>query len=172
VYTAAVLEPEAVRFRGIRLAGVCPGTVLPSWLPFSVSRPSEKSDTACKIILDGLNRRVYIQYIQSAAVARGAKTEEGKMATKTRTVSRCECGRVKSQYANICNKCGAEKTAARNAEYRAILANGSCPKCGSALRRNLSISGWWQCEQLGAENFRARPSEPSCSFQMIIEQVA
>lgn len=59
-------------------------------LPFSVSRPSEKSDTACKIILDGLNRRVYIQYIQSAAVARGAKTEEGKMGTRINTVAAAE----------------------------------------------------------------------------------
>jgi len=94
------------------------------------------------------------------------------MATKTRTVSRCECGRVKSQYANICNKCGAEKVAARNAEYRTILATGTCPKCGSALRRNLSISGWYQCEQYGSVGFRARDNDAQCSFQMVIEAVA
>ena len=26
-----------------------------------------------------------------------------------------------------------------------IVATGKCPKCGSELKRNLAISGWWQC---------------------------
>lgn len=51
------------------------------------------------------------------------------------------------------------------AEARAIVATGSCPDCGSELRRNTSLHGWWQCEQYGSTAFRARPEEPSCSFQ-------
>lgn len=51
------------------------------------------------------------------------------------------------------------------ARTAAIVATGRCPQCGSALKRNLSMPGWWQCEQYGASGFRARPDEPSCSWQ-------
>ena len=51
------------------------------------------------------------------------------------------------------------------AETQRIVATGKCPKCESALRRNLSIAGWWQCEQLGAETYRKRPQDPPCSWQ-------
>jgi hypothetical protein len=50
-------------------------------------------------------------------------------------------------------------------ETRAVVATGKCPWCGSALRRNLALSGWWQCEQYGDGHFRARPAEPGCSWQ-------
>lgn len=50
-----------------------------------------------------------------------------------------------------------------------IVQGGKCPECGSALRRNTSMSGWWQCEQIGAPSFRARPSDPHCSFQGFTE---
>lgn len=50
-------------------------------------------------------------------------------------------------------------------EAREIVRDGSCPQCGSELRRNTSLHGWWQCEQFGSTAFRARPDEPSCSFQ-------
>ena len=87
-----------------------------------------------------------------------------------RKVSKCECGRRKSQYLNECNRCRAEKARAHNAECEAVLATGKCPRCGSALKRNLSITGWWQCEQYGAVTHRARPQDPQCSYQFIIDK--
>jgi hypothetical protein len=46
-----------------------------------------------------------------------------------------------------------------------IVTAGKCPECGDALKRNLSIAGWYQCVQLGAEGFRKDASKPSCRFQ-------
>jgi hypothetical protein len=57
------------------------------------------------------------------------------------------------------------KREARYAEARAVVANGVCPCCGAKLRRNLSLTGWWQCGQYGAVGFRADDSKPGCSFQ-------
>lgn len=54
-------------------------------------------------------------------------------------------------------------------ETRAIVARGTCPDCGRKLRRNLSLTGWWQCSQLGAEGFRADPTNPSCDWQGFTE---
>ena len=82
-----------------------------------------------------------------------------------RQVSRCECGKPKSRYANDCRKCHREKMAASYAKGQAIVDSGKCPDCGSGLRHNNSMLGWWQCEQYGAEGFRARPNDPACSFQ-------
>ena len=50
-------------------------------------------------------------------------------------------------------------------EAVAIVQTGKCPQCGRPLRRNLALSGWYQCSQYGAEGFRADASQPSCSFQ-------
>jgi hypothetical protein len=55
--------------------------------------------------------------------------------------------------------------ATRYEEARRIVAGGRCPKCGAGLRRNSSMTGWWQCEQFGAAGFRKNPDAPSCSFQ-------
>jgi len=57
----------------------------------------------------------------------------------------------------------------RTREARAIVATGSCPQCGSGLRRNLALTGWWQCEQYGADGFRKDSTRPSCSFQTFTE---
>lgn len=46
-----------------------------------------------------------------------------------------------------------------------IVTEGRCPECGDALKRNLSMTGWYQCVQLGAEGFRKDASRPSCRFQ-------
>jgi hypothetical protein len=54
---------------------------------------------------------------------------------------------------------------ARIAEAVRIVNTGVCPTCGAGLRRNLALTGWWQCSQLGAEGFRADSNKPSCSFQ-------
>ena len=56
-----------------------------------------------------------------------------------------------------------------HAKIRAVVATGVCPQCGSAVKRNLSLEGWWQCEQYGSEQFRVRPSQPSCSWQGFTE---
>ena len=82
---------------------------------------------------------------------------------------RCECGRRMSKDARCCLRCDQEKRAARYSEARRIVATGQCPLCGHALRRNLSLTGWWQCEQYGADTHRAIPDLPACSFQTFTE---
>ncbi len=52
---------------------------------------------------------------------------------------------------------------------RTIVAIGICPDCGAHLRRNLSLTGWWQCEQYGSEGFRKDSSKPACSWQDFTE---
>ena len=79
--------------------------------------------------------------------------------------TRCECGRVKSKFASHCKACQAERDEKRVIEARAIVERGTCPTCGAGLKRNLALSGWWQCEQYGSEQFRKDPTKPSCSFQ-------
>ena len=55
-----------------------------------------------------------------------------------------------------------------HAKNRVILATGICPKCGHALLRNLALTGWIQCEQLGAPSFRYDSSKPSCDTQFFV----
>lgn len=62
------------------------------------------------------------------------------------------------------------RMAAQYAEAEAVVATGKCPVCGRPLRRNLSLTGWWQCSQLGAVGFRADASKPSCDFQTFTER--
>jgi hypothetical protein len=69
------------------------------------------------------------------------------------------------QIKNADRKAQAARIAAAHAETAAVVATGCCPRCGSGLRRNLSITGWWQCEQYGAVGFRARPADAACSWQ-------
>lgn len=70
----------------------------------------------------------------------------------------------KAQWAEV------EKRIAENhATMRAHIARGTCPDCGGALRRNTSLTGWWQCEQFGAAGFRKDPTRPSCGFQGFAE---
>lgn len=57
------------------------------------------------------------------------------------------------------------RMAEARAEADAALAANKCPKCGRAVRRNLSLSGWVQCSQFGAEQFRADASLPACEWQ-------
>lgn len=33
------------------------------------------------------------------------------------------------------------------AKAAAIVATGSCPDCGAGLHRNLSLAGWWACNE-------------------------
>jgi hypothetical protein len=65
-------------------------------------------------------------------------------------------------------KLAAEREA-RYEEQRAIVRTGKCPLCGGAIKRNNSMTGWYLCEQLGAECFRKDPTKPSCSWQTFTE---
>ena len=58
-----------------------------------------------------------------------------------------------------------ERIAAAKAATAAVVSSGKCPCCGRGLRRNLSLTGWWQCEQLGAVGFRKFADQPSCDWQ-------
>ena len=62
-----------------------------------------------------------------------------------------------------------ERLEAAHAEARRVVQSGKCPQCGSPVRRNLALTGWWQCSQYGAEGFRADSSKPSCSWQGFTE---
>jgi hypothetical protein len=57
------------------------------------------------------------------------------------------------------------RIAKAQADARAVVEANRCPYCGGGIRRNLAITGWVQCEQLGAEQFRKDPARPSCSWQ-------
>ncbi|KKN81354.1 hypothetical protein LCGC14_0319670 [marine sediment metagenome] len=50
-------------------------------------------------------------------------------------------------------------------ETRAIVTTGICPECGSGLQQNLALTGWWQCDQYGADGFRKDDSKPACGWQ-------
>lgn len=50
-----------------------------------------------------------------------------------------------------------------------VVRGGICPDCGKGLKLNLSLAGWWQCEQFGAEGFRKDSSKPACSWQGFTE---
>ena len=84
-------------------------------------------------------------------------------------VNRCQCGKRMGKNSNCCNTCHKAKMAKIRAEAIAIVSTGKCPVCGNSLRSNLSIIGWFQCSQYGAEQFRVDPSKPSCTFQCFTE---
>jgi len=63
----------------------------------------------------------------------------------------------------------AERRTAEQARIRAIVATGKCPLCASPLRRNTSLTGWWQCSQYGAPGFRAIASKAPCEWQGFTE---
>jgi ribosomal protein L37AE/L43A len=53
-------------------------------------------------------------------------------------------------------------------EAYAIVSKGVCPQCGAKLHRNLSMSGWWQCDRFGEASFRRAPG-PQCNFQIFYD---
>lgn len=83
-------------------------------------------------------------------------------------MAKCVCGK-RAPKGCICKQCYKKSMDAIHARARAIVATGKCPDCGAPLRRNLALTGWWQCSQLGAEGFRADSSKPSCTFQCFTE---
>jgi hypothetical protein len=64
-----------------------------------------------------------------------------------------------------------DRMAQIHAEARRIVAAGKCPECGSGLRRNLALAGWWQCACYGRDDFRAPEyrGKPDCNFQCFTE---
>jgi ribosomal protein L37AE/L43A len=56
-------------------------------------------------------------------------------------------------------------------ENRRIVALGKCPDCGSRLRRNNALTGWWQCGRFGLDRFREPEyrGQPDCTFQCFTE---
>lgn len=66
-------------------------------------------------------------------------------------------------------KLAAAKSAAIYAAARAVVSAGICPSCGAGLKRNSSITGWYQCAQYGAIGFRADSAAPGCSWQAFTE---
>ena len=60
------------------------------------------------------------------------------------------------------------RIAQAQAETRAVVESGACPICAQGLRRNLSLTGWWQCEGYGAPGFRKAGSK-ECGWQGFTE---
>lgn len=83
------------------------------------------------------------------------------------TIHRCACGKriSKDNCTSRCKACAAVHHAKILEANRESIANGKCPRCGRPVKRNLALTGWWQCEQLGAVGFRKDPNLPSCDFQ-------
>jgi ssDNA-binding Zn-finger/Zn-ribbon topoisomerase 1 len=78
-------------------------------------------------------------------------------------------GMTQRQVAAAERKAARARIAQAQAETRAVVATGCCPDCGRKLRRNLSLTGWWQCSQYGSEQFRVEPAQPACSWQGFTE---
>ena len=67
------------------------------------------------------------------------------------------------------NKESAERMRQHRAETLAVVVSGVCPQCGSRVKRNLALTGWYQCSQYGADGFRADSTKPQCSWQGFTE---
>lgn len=83
----------------------------------------------------------------------------------------CECGKaIRSKFQasrGRCRSCDVKRMDIIKEINANIAMAGKCPICGQELRRNLSLTGWWQCVGFGAEGFRSAGST-QCSFQMFI----
>ena len=62
-----------------------------------------------------------------------------------------------------------ERIRAAHAQAVAEVATGRCPSCGAGIHRNMSLTGWWQCDRFGAPGFRRDPNGPSCNWQVFTE---
>jgi len=83
--------------------------------------------------------------------------------------NRCECGKAMNKFATRCKACTKKRFDELHAKAAAIVATGVCPDCGAPLRRNFSITGWFQCSQFGADGFRADSTKAACGFQTFTE---
>ena len=71
------------------------------------------------------------------------------------TITKCGCGRRMSRYASACRTCSTARLAKCHAESAVHVGRGTCPDCRAALKRNLALTGWWQCVGYGT----------ACGFQ-------
>jgi len=85
------------------------------------------------------------------------------------TTKRCSCGRRISQYANRCSQCHKAHMADIHQAAASVVATGKCPVCGSPIRRNNAMTGWWQCGQYGADGRRMDNNKPACDWQAFTE---
>lgn len=76
-----------------------------------------------------------------------------------------QCGKRCKKYVGYCNSCYMKKRQIEIEQAIKIVNTNCCPQCGSKIRRNLALSGWYQCEQFGADGFRKDSSLPECSWQ-------
>jgi len=83
--------------------------------------------------------------------------------------NKCNCGKKIGKHTTECKKCSQKRFDAIHGLAREIVGSGKCPQCGSGLKRNTAIAGWYQCEQFGAEQFRKDPTKPACNFQTFTE---
>lgn len=92
-------------------------------------------------------------------------------ASKTSSKTLCTCGKRMNKYAKECKTCHVARMDALHAKARAIVSTGKCPDCGSPLRANISLTGWWTCSAGGSKDFRAAGFEnaPACLFQTFTE---
>lgn len=97
----------------------------------------------------------YVQNDETGAVIKsfGYTTERGRVMAKRKAEAF-----TYAQHAKDCLQTNRE-----------LVSLGYCPECGKGIKRNLSIAGWWQCEQFGAENFRKNPELPPCNWQCFTE---
>lgn len=82
-------------------------------------------------------------------------------AAEKRQTNHCACGKRISRHATSCRTCHKARMEQIHAEAKLIVANGTCPTCGAALRRNNALTGWWQCSNYG--------NGGNCSFQCFTE---
>lgn len=78
-------------------------------------------------------------------------------------------GAQKRTAARAANKASQARMALAKEDARRAVATGRCPKCGREVRRNSSMTGWIQCSQFGAPEFRADAAQPSCEWQGFTE---
>jgi hypothetical protein len=68
-------------------------------------------------------------------------------------------------------KASAERRIQSLIRNKAILVGRVCPVCGCGLRRNMSMTGWWQCNALGAVGFQTGDGigKTPCHFQFFYD---
>lgn len=84
--------------------------------------------------------------------------------TTTMTAAQKKAEKIRARKAH------SERMAALREQGIAVVAAGKCPECGAGIHRNITITGWWQCDRSGAPGFRRDMSGSQCGWQVIIPQ--
>lgn len=58
-----------------------------------------------------------------------------------------------------------ERMQAERLKAAEALRDNRCPTCGGPVRQNNAMTGWVQCAQFGARQFRFCPDRPECTWQ-------